>query len=73
MKELDDQILAELNRLQFTMRQAYSAAEACDRDHDPEGSTMRFSIAWEREQAFEQYKKDLDAWFVAAERLGLRL
>jgi hypothetical protein len=73
MTELDEQILAELNRLRFSMQQAYSAAQACDADRDHEGSTMWFSIAWDREEAFDQYVQQLDAWFVAAEKLGLRL
>jgi hypothetical protein len=73
MTELDEQILAELNRLKFSMQQAYSSAQACDADSDPEGSTMWFSIAWDREQAFDQYVQQLDAWFVAAEQLNLKL
>ena len=73
MKELDDQILSELNRLKFSMQQAYSAAAACEEDFDPEGSTMWFSIALDREQAFDQYVQQLDAWFVTAEQLGLQL
>lgn len=73
MKELDEQILTQLRRLDFSVRSAYSAAQACDVDSDPHGSTMWFSIALDREQALNQYVADLDAWFVTAEQLGLQL
>ena len=73
MTELDEQILTQLRRLDFSVRSAYSAAAACEEDFDPEGSTMWFSIALDREQALNQYVADLDAWFAAAEKLGLQL
>ena len=73
MTELDEQILAQLRPMYFGVQQAYSAAQACEQDQDKEGSTMWFSIAWDREEVFDQYVQRLDAWFVAAEQLNLKL
>ena len=48
-------IQKEIDRLDFRVEQAYRNMKACIDDHNPEGDTMWYSIALDREQERDQY------------------